>query len=137
MRVLAAAGFLLFAYLALIPAGLVVATVDPSCDGCGDTAVVAIALSVVYAACFLALAACAAALADYAIRPGGAAARRIPVALAVSAGAIGVALFALLAVSFPVAGAAIAALGVALYGWLRRRPASADPRSNGHRRVRD
>jgi hypothetical protein len=136
VRVLAAAGFVLFAYLVLIPAGLVVTTVDPSCEGCGDSAPVAVVLTVIYGACFLALAACAATLAGYAIRPSGAAARRIATALAASAAAIGVALFALLAVSFPIAGAVIAAIGILLYTWLRRRPGPADPRTNGHRGVR-
>lgn len=132
---LAAAGFLLFAYLAVIPGGLVVTTVDPSCDGCGDSAGVVVVLTVAYGACFLALATSAVAFAGYAIRPSRAAARRIGVGLAASAAAIGVALFALLAVSFPVAGALIGALGIALYTWLRRRPAPADPRTNGHGRL--
>src|SRR4051794_2025073 len=124
MRVLSGLGALFFAYLTLIPAGLVVASVDPSCadGGCDDSTIVTVVLVVIYATCALALAASAGALVAYALRPGGAAARRIATALAASAGAIGIALFALLAISFPVAGAVIAAIGVSLYVWLRRRP---------------
>jgi hypothetical protein len=134
MRVLAGLGFLLFAYLTLIPAGLVIATVDPSCadGGCDESLALTIALTILYTACALALAASAGALAGYAIRPGGSAAGRVAGALAISAAVIGVALFVLLAISFPIAGAVIAVLGVGLYTWLRRRPGPPDPRANGH-----
>jgi hypothetical protein len=134
MRIVAGLGFLVFAYLTLIPAGLVIATVDPSCadGGCDESLALTVALTILYGACTLALATTAGALGGYAISPGLQAARRIAAALAVSAAAIGVALFALLAISFPIAGAVIALVGVGLYTWLRRRPGPPDPRSNGH-----
>jgi hypothetical protein len=134
MRIVAGLGSLLFAYLTLIPAGLVIAAVDPSCGdgGCDAGPALTVLLVVLYAACALALAASAVALAGYAISPGDPGARRIARALAASAAVIGIALFGLLAISFPIAGAVIAAIGIGLYSWLSRRPGPPDPRSNGH-----
>ena len=136
MRALAGLGLLVFAYLTLIPAGLVAATLDPSCGnfGCDQSAAAAVALVALYCLCAIALAATALRFGAYALRPGPAAGRRIATTLGASAAAVGIVLFGLFAISFPIAGATIAALGAGLYLWLRRRPAPADPQTNGHRR---
>ena len=134
MRVLAGIGFVLFAYLTLIPAGLVAATVDPSCTGECESTARAILLTAVYGACALALVATAAAFAAYAVRPSPRRAAIVARALAVSATVIGIALFVLLALAFPLAGLALGALGTALFLWLRHLQPHPppDPRSNGH-----
>ena len=135
MRVIAGLGAVLFAYLALIPGGLVFATLDNSCDGCDEDLAVAIVLTLAYTLCFLGLVATSFSLASYALRPTLEAGRRVGTALAIAAGVTGLTLFALLTVAFPFAGLAIAAIGVGLYLWLRARPGPPDPRANGHGRA--
>ena len=134
MRVLAGIGFLLFAYLTLIPAGLVVATADPSCTGYCESTLRAILLTIVYGACALALIATALGFAGYAIRPSPQRAGFVARCLAASAAVVGIALFVLLALAYPLAGLVIAALGIAVFLWLHqlRPPPPSDPRSNGH-----
>lgn len=134
MRVIAGIGAVLFAYLALIPGGLVVATLDNSCDGCDEDLAVAIVLTAAYVLCFLGLVVTAFSLASYAVRPSVEAGRRVATALSIAAGVTGLTLFALFVVAFPVEGIAIASIGVGLYLWLRARPGPPDPRSNGHGR---
>ena len=136
MRVLAAGGFLLFAYLTIIPAGLIGATLDPACAGgsCESELAARILLALLCGACCVALAGTAIAFAGYGLRPTANGLRLIGRALAASAAAVGVALFALLALSYPVAGVVLAALGVCGYLWLRRvQPRPPDANSNGHR----
>jgi hypothetical protein len=136
MRVLAVGGFLLFAYLTIIPAGLVGATLDPACAGgnCESGLAARILLALLYGACSIALAGTAIAFAGYGLHPTANGLRLVARALAVSAAAIGLALFTLLAVSYPVAGIALAALAAGGYLWLRRmRPdRTVDPSTNGH-----
>jgi hypothetical protein len=138
MRVLAIAGFLLFAYLAVIPAGLVGATLDPACAGgdCESVLVVRIGFAALYGACCVALAVTAVAFAGYGLRPTVEGLRMVGRALTGAAVVIGVALFGILALSYPLAGAALAAGGVIGYLWLRRlRPSGTlDAGSNGHGR---
>jgi hypothetical protein len=135
MRVIAGIGAIVFIYLALIPGGLVFATLDNSCEGCDEDLAVTVVLTAAYVLCFLGVAATAFALAAYAVRPGVEELRRVGTALAVAAGATGVALFALFLVAFPVAAVTIAALGAGVYLWLRARPGPPDPSSNGHGRA--
>jgi hypothetical protein len=139
MRLVAAAGFLLFAYLAIIPAGLVGTTLDPACaDGeCESGTVERILLALLFGACCVALAGTAIAFAGYGLRPTEEGLRLVGRALAVSAAVIGVAVFVVVALSYPLAGAVLVAIGVGGYLWLRRlRPAPPpDPRVNGHSRL--
>lgn len=135
MRLIAAAGSLLFAYLALVPAGLVAATADPACAGGGCETGLAGKLLLIpaYGAAFLALAASALALALYAIRPSANGEARIRRALAAAALAAGVALLVLLALAEPVATTAIGALGAGCYAALSRwrKRTTLDPATNG------
>jgi hypothetical protein len=135
MRVIAGLGAVLFAYLALIPGGLVFATLDNSCDGCGEDLAVAIVLTAAYVLCFLGLLVAALSLARYALHPGSEEGSRVGTALAIAAALTGLTLFALFVVAFPIGGVAIAAIGAGLYLWLRARPGPPDPRSNGHGRA--
>jgi hypothetical protein len=132
MRVIAGLGAVLFLYLALIPGGLVVATLDNSCDGCDEDLTVAIVLTAAYVLCFLGLLVTAFSLAAYAAHPGTEEGKRVGTALAVAAGATALTLFALLVVAFPIGGVVIGAIGLGLYLRLRARPGPPDPRSNGH-----
>lgn len=147
MRVLAGFGALLFAYLALIPGGLVFSVWDSACSGgsCETSLFSRLAFTVLYGLCLAAVLGTAALFADHALRGTLASQERLPRALLVSAFVIGGATFVLFCVAYPVGGAlaaAVAALGYAAL-WLRGRdtkepPASHAPelRTNGNGRVR-
>jgi hypothetical protein len=91
VRVLAALGAVLFAYLAVIPGALIGGTLDSACAGpaCGYSPPVTVYLVVVFAAATLALAAAAATMAMYAARPSRAHERMVGVGLKASAVLIG------------------------------------------------
>jgi hypothetical protein len=135
MRVLAVVGLLVFGYLAIFPAGLFASTVDSACagSGCDMSLAERLLLGVLYAGCFLALAATAVSFARCAISPQANGLVTVAPWLALSALAIGLVAFALLTLSYPVAGAALAALGALTFLWLRRLrgPTPPDPRGNG------
>lgn len=124
LRALAIVGAGLFAYLALIPGGLVLASLDPGCSGagCGRSTLGSAALAIVYALAFLALVASAASFVWLAIEPHSArASQRVVRVLGVTAIAAGLAMFAVFAIGSPVAAAVIAVIGVVCFTLLRRR----------------
>jgi hypothetical protein len=138
VRVLTGLGALLFAYLALIPIGLIGSLLDSSCAGagCERELAIQIPLGLLYAACLLAVLGTAVALATHAATGSLPAQRRIGGALAVTTGVVSVTLFALFALAFPL-GAAICA-GVATLTltvlWLvNREPRGPRAGPNGHR----
>jgi hypothetical protein len=125
VRAIGALGALLFAYLAVIPAALVGATLDPGCEtACGSGTFTTAYLVIVAAACALVLLAAAVTLAAYAIRPSPAAIGRIARALGISALLVGLLLFSEVLLAYPGPGLAIAGfsalVGVSLT--LARRP---------------
>jgi hypothetical protein len=111
VRVLAAFGALLFAYLAVIPVAVVASTLDSACAGseCGYSAPLSAYLVVAFGAAALALGAAAVAMAAYAARPSAGNARLIQTSLKVSVAVIGVVLFSELAIPHPLAAIVIAA----------------------------
>jgi hypothetical protein len=135
VRVLAAIGFVVFAYLLLIPASLFASTVDSACAGSGCDVGLAerILLGALYVACAAAVAFAALSFAAYALRPSAASLTAIRRSLAASAAAVGVVAFVLLALAYPIAGLALAATGAVTLIWLRRlrAPAGPDPSGNG------
>jgi hypothetical protein len=123
VRVFAAIGSLLFAYMALIPGALVGANLDPGCEaGCGFALPITVFLAIAFGACALALAASAISLAAYAARPDHTTGRLVSRSLAVSALTVGVLLFSELALVYPVAAAVIAAASVVLGLLITRAP---------------
>ena len=123
MRAIAALGALLFAYLAVIPAALVGATVDPGCESCGYSAPVTVYLVAAFAVSSLALAGCAISLAAFAAQPSRSTGRLVGQSLRISAATIGILLFSEFALIHPVAAIVIAAVSLPV-GWLivRGRP---------------
>jgi len=143
MRWLVLAGSVVFAYLALFPGGLVVATVDPACAGpdCGQPLAQDIVLGVLYAICFAAVVACSVTMAMYFFRPTVNGELWIRRALVASLAAVGVTLLAHFALTFPFAALFTVAVGAAVYGTLRQLNAQKkerephDPSSNGHGKL--
>jgi hypothetical protein len=137
VRVLAAAGALLFAYLAVIPLAVVGSTLDSACAGseCGYSAPLSVYLVIAFGAAALALAAGAVSMAAYAVHPSEGTARLIRASLKVSVAVIGVVLFSELAITHPVAAIVIAALIVPLAligaGTRERRPGVGTRRAPG------
>lgn len=127
MRVLAALGAVLFAYLAVIPGALVGATVDSACAGseCGYSPPVTVYLVAAFGVAALALAASALTMAMYAARPSHANERLVGISLKASAALIGVLLLSEIALPHPVAVLAIVAacVPIGLLGAARRRSA--------------
>jgi hypothetical protein len=111
VRVLAAVGALVFAYLAVIPLAVVGSTVDSACAGseCGYSAPLSVYLVIAFGAAALALGAAAVSMAAYAARPSAGTARLIRTWLKVSVAVIGIVLFSELAIPHPVAAIVIAA----------------------------
>ncbi|UJA18919.1 hypothetical protein HJD18_00995 [Thermoleophilia bacterium SCSIO 60948] len=128
-----------FAYLSLIPGGLVIASVDPACAGpeCGYSTVGDVALVIVYAIAFFALLASAAAFVWLAIEPrSGAATRRLVQTLGVTAVAAGLAMFAVFAIGSPLAALVLALIGIGLFSFLwRRRKEPAPPDEESEQRA--
>lgn len=139
MRVIAAIGSVVFAYLAIIPAGLVVSTIDPACAGseCETGLARDIPLTVGYIAAFLALGGTSAALSLYAFRPSVGGERWIRRLLAASLLAVGASLGVLFAIAEPLPAAVTLAIGGCTYAALSRgiRRSRFDPARNGHARV--
>ncbi|CAN5137278.1 hypothetical protein BH24ACT23_BH24ACT23_00120 [soil metagenome] len=143
MRWLAALGAFAFAYLAIVPAGLVISTVDSACSGseCETSLASDILLGALYAACFVSVAGTATALALYAIRPSLVRERLIRRGLTLALAAVGATLFALFAFAFPAPALFTLGVGGIVYGGLRYRygPRSAgppNPSANGHGELR-
>lgn len=143
MRWLVLVGSVVFAYLALLPGGLVVATVDPACAGpdCDQPLAQDILLGVLYAACFAAVVACSVTMALYFFRTTVGGELWIRRALVTALAAVGLTLLAHFALTFPLAALFTVAVGAAVYGTLRHMNASApeaaphDPSSNGHGKL--
>jgi hypothetical protein len=130
VRAIAVLGAVLFAYLAVIPAALVGATVDPGCESsCGYSAGVSVYLIIAFSLCAVVLICCAVVLVAFAARPSRRTRGLVGRWLRVSAAAIGALLFSEFALIHPVASVVIAvgSLGVA---WLitRGRPPGGGPR---------
>ena len=137
MRVLAAFGALLFAYLAVIPVAVVASTLDSACAGseCGYSAPLSAYLVVAFGAAALALGAAAGTMVAYAARPSAGNARLIRTSLKASAAVIGIVLFSELAIPHPVAaiviGAAIVPLALIGATTRERRPGVGTRRAPG------
>jgi hypothetical protein len=122
VRALAVIGALLFAYLALIPALLVGATVDPGCEsGCEFAMPITVYLVIAFGACALALLGSAAGFAAYAARPSRASVRLLGRSLRLSALTVAILLLSEFALGYPVAAAVIAVVSL-LGGWMITRP---------------
>lgn len=121
MRVLAGLAALLFAYLALIPGGLIFSVWDSACSGggCETSLTSRVAFTLIYGLCLVAVAGTAAAFAAHAFRGTLESQERLPRALAGSAVVIGGATFVLFCVAFPLGGAIAAALAGAGFAALR------------------
>lgn len=139
MRVLCGFGAVVLLYLAVIPVGLTYSTFDSACagPGCESSTLLRLALAVIYVACAAALLGSAALFAAYAARGGLGAQRRLPRALAVSGGVIGIATFGLFLIAYPVGGAFALAPALATYLLVRRSgrrrvEASSGGSPNGH-----
>lgn len=139
MRVIAAIGSVVFAYLAIIPAGLVISTIDPACAGgeCETSLARDIPLTVGYIGAFLAVGGTSAALSLYSFRPSAAGERWIRRALGASVLAVGATLGLLFAIAEPLAAAVTLAIGGGTYVLLSRgvRRSRIDPSANGHARL--
>jgi hypothetical protein len=140
VRVLAALGAVCFAYLAVIPAAVVGATVDPACAGtsCEYSPPVTVYLVIAFGVTALALAAAAVVMALYAVRPTWRHQGLVRTALKASAVCTGVLLLSELALPHPVAALVIVGVCVplALIGSARRGTTSpARPPGAGTRRA--
>jgi hypothetical protein len=142
MRWLVLAGSLLFAYLALFPGGLVIATLDSACAGpdCDQPLAEDILLGALYAICFAAVVGCSATMALYFFRTTVRGELWIRRALLVTLAAVGVTLFAHFALAFPFAALFTLGVGGAVYGTLRYlnpppEPELPDVSSNGQGKL--
>lgn len=137
MRFLFGFGALVFAYMAITPLSLVGAQLDSACaaEACESGPVVRVILVAAYAITALTLVATSFAFAHHAVREQERTRERVVRGLGASAVAVAGALFALMAVTYPVAAAIGAGLAGACYAtlaWLKRRGAEPDPATNGH-----
>jgi hypothetical protein len=139
VRIVAGIGSVVFAYLALVPGGLLLSTLDSACSGgtCGTGLGSDILLTVTYAATLLAIGGTSAALSLYAFRPTVSGERRIRRMLSASVVAVAVTLLVLFALAEPLAALVTGAIGGGTYavlsGWARRlRRPPFDPSANGH-----
>jgi hypothetical protein len=132
VRVLAALGAICFAYLTVIPAAVVGATIDPACAGssCEYSPPVTVYLVIAFGATALGLAASALAMALFAARPSARSEGLVRTSLKVSAVLIGVLLLSELALPHPIAALVIVGVCVpiALIGGARRDATSPAPR---------
>jgi hypothetical protein len=128
VRVLAALGAVLFAYLAVIPGAVVGATVDPACAGssCEYSQPVTVYLVIAFGATALALAASALSMALFATRPSAGSEKLVRTSLKASAVSTGVLLLSELALPHPVAALVIVGVCVpfTLIGAAGRRGAT-------------
>jgi len=143
MRWLVLAGSVVFAYLALFPGGLVIATIDSACAApdCDQPLAEDILLGALYAVCFLAVVACSVAMARYFFRTTVNGEILIRRALTFALATVGATLLAHFALVFPFAALFTLGVGGAVYGTLRYLNApepEADPpdiSSNGHGKL--
>jgi len=140
VRVLAALGAVCFAYLAVIPAAVVGATIDPACAGssCEYSPPVTVYLVIAFGAAAFGLAASAFAMALFAARPSARNGRLVRSSLRASAVLTGVLLLSEVALPHPVAALVIVGVCVpiALIGAARRHAVTpARPPGAGTRRA--
>jgi len=143
MRWLVLVGSVLFAYLALIPGGLVISTLDPACAGpdCDQPLAEGILLTVLYAVSFVSIVACSASMALYFFRTTVRGELLIRRALVFAVAVAGATLLAQFALELPVAALITVGVGGAVYGTLRylnareAESAAHDPSSNGHGKL--
>ncbi len=141
MRWLVLAGSVLFAYLALIPGGLVIATLDPACAGpdCDQPLAEDILLGALYVLSFVSVVACSATMAFYFFRTTVRGELLIRRALVFAVAVAGATLLAQFALAFPFAALFTVAVGGVVYGTLRHmnapKPVAHDPSSNGHGKL--
>jgi multisubunit Na+/H+ antiporter MnhC subunit len=139
MRVLCGFGAAALLYLAVIPIGLTYSIFDSACagPGCESSTLLRLALTMIYLACAATLLGTAALFAAYAARGGSGAERRLPRALALTGGVVGVATFSLFLIAYPAGGAFALSLAVATYVLVRltghRRADGPGPSVNGYR----
>jgi hypothetical protein len=121
--VLSALAAILFLYLALIPGGLIVFTLDSACAGeaCETSVPAGVVLTVLYGLCLVALLAAAALFAGHARRMTVASQERLVRFLPVVGAVVGVTLYALFLVASPLYALVALALAVAAYVALRLR----------------
>jgi hypothetical protein len=134
VRVIAVLGALLFAYLAVIPAALVGATVDPACSAsssCGYATPVTVYLVIAFAVCSLGLVGAALSLAAFAASPSASTGRLVGRALKLSVAGVGVLLYSEFVLAYPIPALVILAISVA-GGWSISR---VRPRRAGTRRA--
>jgi uncharacterized BrkB/YihY/UPF0761 family membrane protein len=139
MRWLLLAGSIVFAYLALVPGGLLLSVADSACAGpdCDQPLAEDLVLGVLYGLCFAAMVACSGAMTLYFFRTTVSGERLIRRALLGAVAAVGLTLLAHFALAFPFAALATFGIGGAVYGTLRylnapRKPKGPDPSRNGH-----
>jgi hypothetical protein len=143
MRWLVLAGSVLFAYLALIPGGLVISTLDSACAGpdCDQPLAEDILMGILYALSFASLLACSLTMALYFFRTTVDGELLIRRAIVFAVAVAGATLLAQFALAFPFAALFTAAAGGAVYLTLRRFNAREaektphDPSSNGHGKL--
>ena len=144
MRLLAGLAALLFAYLALIPGGLIFSVWDSACAGgdCETSLLSRLLFTLLYALCLVAVLGNAVLFAAHAARGTLESQERLPRALGASAFVVGGASFVLFWVAYPLGGTIAAGLAAAAYVALRLRGrdrdggsdgAAAAARVNGHR----
>lgn len=132
---------MLFAYLALIPAGLIFSVWDDACSGggCESSLLSRLAFTALYAICLAAVLGTGAAFAHHALRGTLASQERLQRTMTVAAFVVGGVTFVLFCIAVPLGGAiaaAIAATGFVLLRHRGRRPEvvpGGAERVNGHR----
>ena len=133
----------MFAYLALVPGGLVISTIDSACAGpsCDQPLAEDILLGGLYGVCFAAVVACSGAMALYFFRTTVENERLIRRALVIALGTVGATLLAQFALTSPFAALFTLAVGGVVYGTLRflyapePAPEPPDPSTNGHGKL--
>jgi len=143
MRWLVLVGSLVFAYLALFPGGLVVATIDSACAGpdCDQPLAEGILLGALYTLCFAAVVACSVTMVRYFFHTTVRGELLIRRALIAALAVVGATLLAHFALVFPFAALFTLGVGGAVYGTLRYlnapdpEPEPHDPSSNGHGKL--
>lgn len=121
MRWLSLLGAFVFAYLAIIPAGLVIAIFDSACAGgdCQTSLARDIILGVIYVAAFVSVAGTSVIMAANFFRHGLRTERLMRFWLVASLATIGTTLFAHFALAFPLAATFTLGVGGMVYGTLR------------------
>ena len=121
MRFVSVLGALLFAYLAVIPFGLVISTLDSACAGAGcETSLPSkVVFTLLYGICLLALAGTAALFAAHAALVTGRSQERLVGGLLASAAIVAVVAFCLFFVAYPLGAVITLFIGATTYAGLR------------------